>query len=300
LYLHTHPTALQYVYEASFIMNYTHLIWDHTWSLGVEEHFYILLPIFLLICLRFSADTEDPFRIVPRAGVAIALLGPALRAFSVCVGTPNYNAAYIASQNRMDALFCGVLIGYFFHFRPAVLERLVGSSRNRLLIAFASAILISFAYIFSRSDLFFAIFGYSFVYLGYAGILLLSLYTHGVLSGKLRKLAQALGSAAAYLGMYSYSIYLWHGPGGSWLPGLVRRFSGHPTGEYGRFAVYFIGSFAVGIAMSKLVEYPVLRLRDRFVPASSNALSAQLAGVKPNSVTRSDVIVPTQGEVTAP
>jgi len=77
-----------------------------------------------------------------------------------------------------------------------------------------------------------------------------------------------VSSGLAFVGMYSYSIYLWHGPCGSWLPGLMRRTIHFPTGQYGRFVVYFVGSLVVGITMSRLIEYPVLRLRDRLFPAT--------------------------------
>jgi peptidoglycan/LPS O-acetylase OafA/YrhL len=81
--------------------------------------------------------------------------------------------------------------------------------------------------------------------------------------------------------MYFYSIYLWHGPVGALLPGLFRRSLGFPTGEYGRFAVYFTGSLVVGIAMSKLVEYPILGLRDRMLPASYIVPVAAQVGLGP-------------------
>jgi peptidoglycan/LPS O-acetylase OafA/YrhL len=68
--------------------------------------------------------------------------------------------------------------------------------------------------------------------------------------------------------MYSYSIYLWHGPAGAWFPGLVRQVLHVSSfGANGRFAVYLIGSLVIGITMSKVVEYPVLQLRDRIFPA---------------------------------
>jgi peptidoglycan/LPS O-acetylase OafA/YrhL len=68
--------------------------------------------------------------------------------------------------------------------------------------------------------------------------------------------------------MYSYSIYLWHGPTDALFPGFVRRllhissFNG-----YERFAVYAVGSLVIGITMSKIIEHPVLRLRDKIFPA---------------------------------
>jgi peptidoglycan/LPS O-acetylase OafA/YrhL len=221
----------------------------------------------------------NPFRLIPWAAVAIASLCLVFRAASVYVGTPNFHMAYTASHERMDALFFGVLIGYLYHFRPTILDQLMRPTVNRVVMAVASAVLLCFAYFYPRDSRFFAVFGYSFIYLGFAGILLLSLYVRGILSGKLARLMELLGSAAAYMGMYSYSIYLWHAPVGAWLPGAIRRALGFPTGTYGRFAVYFVGSLVVGTVMSKLIEYPILRLRDRVLPASHIVPVAARVGI---------------------
>jgi peptidoglycan/LPS O-acetylase OafA/YrhL len=193
----------------------------------------------------------------------------------------------------MDALFSGVLIGYFYHFRPAVLEKLMRPKWNRVAIAAGSLGLLSSAQFYGRDSVFLATFGYSLIYLGFAGILLLSLYVQGIFSGNVARIMELVGSAAAYVGMYSYSIYLWHGPTGAWLPGFFRRTLGFPAGEYGRFAVYFVGSLLIGIVMSKLVEYPILRLRDRILPASYIVPVAAQAGIGPAPRTTSDAPVPT-------
>jgi peptidoglycan/LPS O-acetylase OafA/YrhL len=267
LEFHTHPPLAQYLHEVFFVMNYKQGFWDHTWTLAVEEQFYVFLPIFLLVVLRFSAKRENPFRLIPWAAMAIAMFCVISRGASIFIGAPNFQMAYIASHNRMDALFSGVLIGYLYHFRPTILEKLMRPTGNRVAMLTVSAALLSFAYFYDRSSKFFATFGYSFVYLGFTGILLLSLYVHGIFSGKLARPMELVGSAAAFVGMYSYSIYLWHGPVGAWLPGLMRHALGFPTGAYGRFAVYFLGSLVIGTVMSKLVEYPILRLRDQILPA---------------------------------
>jgi|SRR5271156_1260672 len=280
LVFHTHPTLVQYLHEVFFIMNYQQGFWDHTWTLAVEEQFYIFLPIFLLVISRFSTKRENPFRIVPWAAIVIALFCVISRGVSVYIGTPNFHMAYNASHNRMDALFFGVLIGYLYHFRPAVLEKLMRPAGNRVAMAVVSAGLLSSAYFYELDSRFFNTFGFSFIYLGFAGILLLSLYVHGVFSGKLGRLMELAGSAASFVGVYSYSIYLWHGPVASWLPGLMRRTLGFPTGRPGRFAVYFIGSLVIGTMMSKLVEYPILRLRDRILPASNIVAVAPEVGIR--------------------
>ena len=264
-------TPARYLHEIFFVQNYYQGVWDHSWSLAVEEHFYIFLPVLLLVLARFASNREDPFRILPAAWLVIATLGVIFRGFSVYTGTPNFHMAYTASHARMDSLFFGVLLGYLHHFRPALIENFMQSNRHRIAIALASAALLSTTCFCSRNDRFFATWGYSFVYLGFGGVLLLSMYVQGIPPSGLALAARGLGKAMAFVGMYSYSIYLWHGPCGVWLPGLLRRMVRFPTGEYGRFAVYFVGTLVVGIAMSRLIEFPALHLRDRFFPATSIA-----------------------------
>jgi peptidoglycan/LPS O-acetylase OafA/YrhL len=284
----------QYLHEIFFVQNYWPGVWNHTWSLAVEEHFYIFLPIFLLVLVRLSLNREDPFHIIPWASVAIGISCLALRSVSVCVGTPNFWMAYVASHERMDSLFFGVLLGYLHHFRPTALERLVTPTRNRILIAIVSATLLSCAYLLPRENKLLATGGYTFIYLGFGGVLSLSLYVRGILPGGLARIAGEVGKGFAFVGMYSYSIYLWHFPCTTWLPGLVRRTMGFPTGNYGCFAVYFLGSLVVGITMSRLIEYPVLRLRDRFFPVAQIAHApVDVAGTKfpaecPTNATRAD------------
>ena len=255
--------------EVFFVQNYCHGVWDHTWSLAVEEHFYILLPVLLLFMVKISGPGQgNPFYAIPRIFVVVAVLCPAFRAVSVCFGTPNYRTAITASHARMDALFFGVLLGYLYHFCPQVLDQLLQPAWNRVVIAACTMGLLSTVCLFPRESVFFSIFGFTCVYLGFGGILLLSLYVHEILRGKIAQFARAIGTAAASVGMYSYSIYLWHGPAGAWFPGLVRQVLHVSSfGANGRFAVYLIGSLVIGITMSKVVEYPVLQLRDRIFPA---------------------------------
>jgi peptidoglycan/LPS O-acetylase OafA/YrhL len=275
---HTHAPLAHYLHDIFFIMNYEHGVWDHTWSLGVEEHFYIFLPIFLLLLVRYSSNRKDPFRILPWATLVIGIFCIISRAISVDIGTPNFLMAYAATHCRMDALFFGVLLGYFYHFHPAALEEFMRPAINRVGMALAAAILISFAWLppLHNGNRFEATIGFTFIYLGFGGVLLLALYVHGIVPKGIAWAAGKIGSVFAFAGVYSYSIYLWHGPTGAWFPGLVRRAIGFPTTAGGNFAVYFIGSFAIGIAMSKLIEYPILRLRDHLFP------QPQVVAVAPN------------------
>ena len=274
---HTIAPAAHYLHEVFFVQNYWHGVWDHTWSLGVEEHFYIFLPAVLLLLLRRFPGQRDPFRALPWIFVVIAIMCIAFRAASVCFGTPNYHTAYAASHDRIDALFFGALLGYFYHFHRQMLDHLLYPTRNRVVLAACSASLLSTVFLFPRDSRLFSTFGFTCLYLGFGGVLLLSISLQGILRGSIARFVGAMGTGAAYVGMYSYSIYLWHSPTDALFPGFVRRLLHISSfNEYERFAVYSVGSLVIGITMSKIVEYPVLRLRDRIFPGLQGALVVPL------------------------
>ena len=264
-----------YLYDVFFLMNYAPAPnWVHTWSLAVEEHFYIFLPLFLLGTVHYSSNREDSFRSLPRAMGVIAALCIGFRAAYVYIGTPNFDMACMATHTRMDSLFFGVLIGYFWHFRREALNRFMRSGKNRAAIWAGSIIVVASVYFFSIRERFFATFGYSFVYIACGGVLLLSLYTQGVLPPRIARGAGMAGSVMAWIGIYSYSIYLWHMPMYLWLAPLIRRVLHVSTGPYAEFGIYLAGSIAAGVVMSKLIEYPILQLRDRLFPVGETTLIA--------------------------
>ena len=69
----------------------------------------------------------------------------------------------------------------------------------------------------------------------------------------------------AFVGARSYSIYLWHGPC-SWF--ADKRFD--VTVDLFNWTAYatnyYFGSIFFGILMAALVEFPILKLRERYFP----------------------------------
>jgi peptidoglycan/LPS O-acetylase OafA/YrhL len=79
----------------------------------------------------------------------------------------------------------------------------------------------------------------------------------------------------AYIGSHSYSIYLWHMAVQIWIMRRIVDERAH-WGVY--LFLYVTLSIAIGIGMSLLVEFPVLRARDRWFPSRSRPLNVGDAG----------------------
>jgi peptidoglycan/LPS O-acetylase OafA/YrhL len=227
--------------EAMFVTNYTDArIWGHTWSLAVEEHFYIgLAALAAWLCSR---RTADPFRCIPLVFLAAAVGCFAMR-------LPNFGTerpVFMPTHLRIDSLLAGVLIAWaidrYEWFLPAV-QRI----RWPLLAAGVALLAPPFFVRFEDTPLLWTA-GFTMLYVGAACLVLWALT-----AGK----ANAVTTATAGAGAYSYSIYLWHVP--------VIYF----VGDSLPFVVTVALCFAVGFVMALLVEIPVLRLRDRWFPSPS-------------------------------
>jgi peptidoglycan/LPS O-acetylase OafA/YrhL len=281
LVFHRLSSLGQYLSELFYVQNYGTAIWGHTWSLAVEEHFYILLPLFFLFLVRYSSNRADPFRVMPWAFLVVAATCLALRVASVMrVPEANFQewalhaSAYGTTHKRLDSLFFGVLLGYLHHFRPQFFETLFRPAWSRMALALSACALLSTGLFFPLETRYMLTIGFAVLYLGFGIILMLSLYVHGVLPSFLAKPAEQIGKAFAYAGMYSYSIYLWHY--GVRTVGVfsVYHFLHIRMSPLASTIFYLTVSIPLGILMSRLVEYPVLRFRDRIFP-SLTATAAQ-------------------------
>jgi peptidoglycan/LPS O-acetylase OafA/YrhL len=170
------------------------------------------------------------------------------------------------THTRIDALFFGVLLGYLYHFRPETITNFCRPGINRVALGILSVALLSCCYFFSRDDHFQLAFGLTFLYLGFGGLLIFCLEVRNVLPRSVARIAERIGTACAVVGTYSYSIYLWHTPFQVYVPVFLRKFVHvQLSGTVGQ-VILILGCFVLGIAMANLIEFPVLKFRDRFFP----------------------------------
>ncbi|MEQ1850948.1 MAG: acyltransferase [Chthoniobacteraceae bacterium] len=242
--------------EALFVQNYWAGIFPHTWTLAIEEHFYLALPL-VLFALR--GEKERPFAAVPAlfAGVAVGCL--ALRVAGAWEQVNATRASLAPTHLRVDSLLFGVFLQWLMHFHG---ERLGGFVlRWRWWMLASAAALAAPAFVFELVPTWYLFtFGFSALYVA-GGLVLLVAIHHPARRG-----------ALAWIGFYSYSIYLWHmAVDRIFLPLLLPR----DIEPLLWLAAYFLASIAVGVLAAWIVEMPFLRLRDRWFPSGSEAARAE-------------------------
>jgi peptidoglycan/LPS O-acetylase OafA/YrhL len=246
--------------DALFVQNYAASLWHHTWSLAVEEHFYILLPALLAGMLRRNKHSlTDPFRNLPRHFLVWAAILLIFRSINAVLRPYDHQTHSFPTHLRMDSLMFGVLLAYGSVYHRDRMTALVERHRRKLAVAVVALLLPPF--IVDLDHVFMYTAGFTCCYLG-SGALLLSI-VHA------RFTPRPILRGVAYLGAFSYSIYLWHLAVRLWGVPHFEQLLGIELSFLPATAAYMLGSVAVGITMAVVVEYPALRIRDRFFPSRS-------------------------------
>ncbi len=252
-----------------------------TWSLAVEEHFYILLPLSLLLLAKGASGLNNIGWLA--SGAVVGCLG--LRMLHLALGHADND--FMLSHNRFDSLLVGVWLAWVWRRYP---EKITALTSHGWRVALVVLALVSPGFFFSRKDAFLFTLGFPMLAAGYA-LLLMTLVAHG--GGWLE--ASKIGRMLAAVGRWSYNIYLWH----FFLPLLLgARYASvqlwlaetlpHPVAVVAaQTSVYVALSVAAGWLFTWLVEEPALKLRDRWLPSKTVAVPgspARLAANEPTSV----------------
>ncbi len=232
----------------------------------MEEHFYILLTVGLTVLARRGG--ADPFRHLPQwiLGTCASILGLRIATWYWFPQTSDF-IHVTPSHLRMDSLLWGVLLSYFSVFRPGEIRKLV--DRFGAWLPQVSILLLSPVAFLEQSDPFLSTFGFSMIAIGFVLLLVSVLYPHRPPARKAGRIFQAM----AGLGQVSYAFYLWHGPvlfaDDRILAKLMTRGFIVPIAV--NLALTFGVTLAIAFLTTRLVEQPLLRLRDRWFPSRTQA-----------------------------
>ena len=203
----------------------------HTWSLSLEDQFYLTWPLILVVLVVWRFRRRSIF------GTAFAMMLASL-VYSEITLTRNSEAAFFLLPSRAWELLIGVLIALSAHR-----VKLNAALSNAMALAGAAAIVSSFVLL--RGEGHFPGLGALPACAGTALVIIANLQQRTVLS---RLLA---GRQFVFAGQISYSLYLWHWP-------LISLLSYHLERQlHATEAIVVVAlSFVISVLSWKFVERP--------------------------------------------
>lgn len=257
--------------------NYSRRWESHIWSLAVEEHFYLILALTLVMVLTFCGKKC-------KAGIPHFLTGGIIVIAAVTVERLllgrfafNQQLHYFGTHARLDSLVLGVLIAYVSTFHQVMWTEWL---RRPTIFCILAGLLLApiIAFTPHKESWFAHTFGYSFLYTGF-GCLVISAMGASQRPSIDRWLGGRIAGWLAWIGVNSYGIYLWHqdviiNPLQKWVYPILTSWPGSLA-----FAVEAVlvvgGSLLVGALSTACIERPMLTLRDRVWPSRARAVLSQ-------------------------
>jgi peptidoglycan/LPS O-acetylase OafA/YrhL len=203
----------------------------HTWSLAVEEQYYLIFPLFLLVCRRFGKRrTLIVLGVVFVASLGLAQWG----AHSAPL------AAFLLLPTRAWELLLGVFAGFYLSKSD---RTRFGRQWSEALGALGVVLILCSVVAFNRATPFLGV----YALVPTVGTLLFILFaTQETITGRL-----VANKAFVGIGLISYSAYLWHQP----LFAFARQRSFKEPGAF-VFALLSVASLVLGYLSWRYIEGP--------------------------------------------
>ena len=164
----------------------------HTWSLAVEEQFYLVWPIFLIVAYKYIGKVKTLW---------LAVIGTiAMLVFSEVATKVTIGAAYYLLPTRAYELMIGAVLALSWSHMPVTSKR-----TNDILSLIGISLILFSAFTLSKFDSFP---GFNALYPTIGTALLL--FTGKTNSGVVNNLIS--NKLFVFIGLVSYSLYLWHWP----------------------------------------------------------------------------------------
>jgi peptidoglycan/LPS O-acetylase OafA/YrhL len=192
--------SVLYVASWGFALDGPMGVMGYTWSLSVEEHFYLVWPVAVLLLLRRRDLATLPRRVAVVTAVATAWPVVLLLGLGV-----SWNRLYAGPDTRASQLLAGCLLAVVMA-RPGGLGRWRVLASGRAATLSAVALLLA-ACVLERTSYAYWLGGQQVV-----TIAAVCLTAHLALRDDTRLARLLSWGPAVAVGLWSYSIYLWHRP----------------------------------------------------------------------------------------
>ena len=251
---------------------------SHAWSLCIEEQFYLVLPLLLVLGLRFGSRRAHGWALL----VLLMVVGIASRAVlwtaygRESVGNidgyhPNI---YYATLGRFDEFLPGIAVAMLKNFHPAQWQRVTRHGHVVFGLGVAASAVMLYAvhrhyYVDGYGYSFFmTAFGYSLIAMAFA-VLVVAALSPGSWLHRVRI------PGAFHLAMWSCSIYLSHKAIAHVVQGQTKAFG---LSSASTLVLITLACVIAGAALYKWVEAPFMALRKRRFPTSFPTAGKRISG----------------------
>jgi peptidoglycan/LPS O-acetylase OafA/YrhL len=240
---------------------------SHTWSLAIEEQFYVIWPLAFvaLLALGKRATAKTVF-------VACVVLAGASAALMFVLYDPtNTNRAYYGTDTRADAILLGAALAAWFTMHGTARSRTSRFVLEAVGILGAGALMVAWMRLDGQSA---TLYRGGFLVCGLAATAIIAAAVHpqaGIISRVLST------RALCGLGLISYGVYLYHWPIDVMLDSKRVGYTGWPL-----FVTQTAVTLAIAIASYFIVEQPIrcgalsARHWRRITPALAGAVTLAL------------------------
>ena len=286
------PTWQFLTFTENFRINYAvDQAFSHVWSLCVEEHFYLVLPLLILVLMRKPHFGKAvtlivgilAFGIFIRGYIYLHQLRPLLLAGNGDFYLRYTESIYYPTYNRLDGLLVGVVLACIKTFRPIWWEKMM--SRGYLLLISGLLTCGCAMWLFRDRFVFSAtLIGFPLISLGLGFLVACSIspqilaWLQRMLPGRRGQRIRSLSAQCfALMATLAYSLYLTHKE----IAHLCRIHLGRyiQSGSWSAVAIAVIASLCVATLLYLAVERPFLRLRERLssrrpAPSAESAVAS--------------------------